>query len=95
MLPFAVAAILNTLEAIARPMHWYSERFDGYCFLFATPWAWLLDRGWFGTTHNSLLDSILAAVVIIWISALLYSACIWLLFRLLGFRSSHAKHASS
>lgn len=61
MLPFTVAAILNTLDAIARPMHWYAERFDGYCFLFAIPWAWLLERGSLGVTHNRFLDTILAA----------------------------------
>lgn len=89
-LPFAVAAILNALDAIARPMHWHGEHFDGYCFLFGTPWAWLLDRGWFGATHNRLLDTILAALVILWIPALLYSACIWLIFRIFS-RSLRAR----
>jgi len=89
MLPFAVAAMLNVLDAIARPMHWYAERFDGYCFLFGTPWAWLLDRGWFGATNNRFLDVILAALVILWIPALLYTACIWLVYRLFRVASSH------
>ena len=40
-LPFGIAAALNLLAIIARPMHWHTEHIAGYGFLFATPWAWL------------------------------------------------------
>jgi hypothetical protein len=33
-LPFAIAALLNVLVKIARPLHWRSEHIAGYCFLF-------------------------------------------------------------
>jgi hypothetical protein len=88
---FVLAAILNTLVVIARPMHWYSEHLAGYCFLFGNPWAWLLDRGWFVATHSRVLNSILAALVILWIPALLYSACLWLILRFARFRSARAQ----
>jgi hypothetical protein len=43
LLPFLIAAILNLLVVVARPMHWHSEHIAGYAFLFAMPWAWLVD----------------------------------------------------
>ena len=91
MLPFVVAAVLNVVVAIAPPMHWRSEHLAGYCFLFGTPWAWLLDRGWFGATNSRLLNTILAALIILWIPAFLYSGCIWLIFRFIRFRQVRAQ----
>src|SRR4029077_11604778 len=79
--PFAVAAASNVLVNIARPLHWRSEHVAGYCFLFATPWAWLLDRGWFGPFENRWLDTLMGYLILIWIPALLYSGCLWLLLR--------------
>ena len=89
IIPFGVAATLNILVALTRPMHWRSEHLAGYCFLFMTPWAWLLDRGWIPATQSKILNSILAALFILWIPALLYSACLWLIFRFVRFRSPH------
>lgn len=75
-LPFAIAAVLNVLVKIARPLHWRSEHIAGYCFLFATPWGWLLDRGWLGSFASRWL-----VLLLLWIPALLYSGCLWLLMR--------------
>jgi hypothetical protein len=47
-LPFVIGAVLNVLLLVADRFHLRSEHIAGYGFLFGTPWAWLLDRGWFG-----------------------------------------------
>ena len=80
-IPFAVAAVLNVLLNIARPLHWRSEHVAGYCFLFATPWGWLLDRGWLGPFGSKWLDDLMAYLTLLWIPALLYSGCLGLLMR--------------
>jgi hypothetical protein len=79
--PFAVAATLNVLDIIARPLRWRSEHIDGYCFLFGTPWAWLLDNGWIGSASSKWLEGVIAYSIILWIPAFLYSACFWLVIR--------------
>src|SRR6266478_3079915 len=84
-IPFAVAGLLTVLVNISRPLHWRSEHIAGYCFLFATPWGWLLDRGWFGGVNSRWLNILLAHVVLLWGPALLHSGCLWLLFRALRF----------
>jgi hypothetical protein len=72
-LPFAVAAVLTVLVTFADRLHLNLERVAGYGLLFATPWAWLLNRGWFSGFHP--------LIVVLWIPALLYSGCVWLFFR--------------
>lgn len=76
--PFVVAGILNTLVIIARPLHWRTEHVAGLFFLFATPWAWLLDRGWVGSVNNKWLEAAVVYSLVLWVPALLYSGCIWL-----------------
>src|SRR5262245_57845085 len=80
-LPFVVAGLLNVLLVVARPLHWRTEHLAGYGFLFLTPWAWLLDRGWFTNVNSKWLETLIAYLFILWIPALLYSACFWLLLR--------------
>src|SRR5580700_6851770 len=80
--PFAIAGVLNTLLLAADRFH--SEHIAGYGFLFASPWAWLLDWGWIPSRHNRLLLHLIGYAVILWIPAALYSGCLWLL--LAGFR---------
>ena len=80
-LPFVVAGLLNVLLIVARPLHWRSEHIAGYGFLFLAPWAWLLDRGWFDRVNSKWLETVIAYLFILWIPALLYSLCFWLLFR--------------
>ncbi len=87
--PFFVAAILNLFVAIARPLHWRSEHVAGYCFLFATPWAWLIDHDWFGRINARWLEAVTEYLLILWIPALLYSGSLWLLFYALRLRGGH------
>ena len=70
-------------------MHWRSERIAGYGFLFGTPWAWLVDHDWFGRINNRRLEALTTYLLILWIPALLYSGCLWLLFRTLRLRGGH------
>ena len=78
ILPFVIAGILNVLVIIARPLHWRTEHVAGYFFLFGTPWAWLLDRGWIGSVNNKWLDAAIVYSLILWIPAMLYSGSLWL-----------------
>jgi hypothetical protein len=78
-LPLAIACVLNVLMIAANRFHLHREHIAGYGFLFATPWAWLLDRGWFGNVHNRSLEALFGYAVILWIPAVLYSGCLWLL----------------
>src|SRR5712692_4990081 len=67
----------------------HREHVAGYGFLFATPWAWLLDHPrWLGNVHNRSLMALIGYVLFLWIPASLYSGCLWLLFFGLGFRRS-------
>lgn len=84
LLPFVIAAVLNLLVVVARPMQWRSEHIAGYAFLFGTPWAWLTDHDWFGRMNNRWLENLITLLLILWIPAFLYSACLWLVFRVLG-----------
>jgi hypothetical protein len=78
--PFAIAATLDGLLLAAERFHWRTEHFAGYCFLFATPWTWLLDWGWIPIPHNRVLQHVVGSAVLLWIPAALYSACLWLVF---------------
>jgi hypothetical protein len=51
-LPFAIAAVLNAFILAVDRLHLRREHIAGYGFVFGTPWAWLLDGGWFPHTHN-------------------------------------------
>jgi hypothetical protein len=89
--PFAVAAVLTALIIIADRLHLRSEHIAGFAFLFGAPWAWLLDHGWFGNVQSRGAESLITYAVILWIPALLYSACLWLLLRGLGVRKARGK----
>ena len=79
--PFLIAAVLSVLMLAADRLDLYRERIAGYGFLFATPWAWLIDLlGWFPRPHNWWLQLFLGSVLFLWIPAFLYSTCVWLLF---------------
>lgn len=86
MLPLATAAGLTVSITLSDRLQVRSERIAGYGFLFGSPWAWLLDRvgsRWFAHVHNLWLQSFITYAVVLWIPALLYSSCLWLLMRLL------------
>jgi hypothetical protein len=88
-LPLAIAAVLNVLVIAADRLHLHREHIAGFGFLFATPWAWLLDHpSWFGNVHNRSLMALIGYALFLWIPAALYSGCLWLLFFGFGFRSS-------
>lgn len=92
--PFAIATILTVLIASAKSLHLRPERVAGYGFLFGAPWAWLLDHNWAGNPHSRWLQSLIAYAVILWIPAMLYFGCLWLLLQLLGLkRRSHSRQA--
>jgi hypothetical protein len=82
--PFAIAAVLTVLVSVADRLRWHREHIDGYGFLFATPWAWLLDHDWFGSIHTRSLETLISHAIILWVPALLYSGCLWLLLRALA-----------
>ena len=79
-LPFGIAAVLNVLMLSADRLHLQREHVAGFGFLFATPWAWLLERGWFGSVHGRWVMVLLGYMFILWIPAALYSCCLCLLF---------------
>ena len=82
--PFATATVLTVPISSADRLHLRSERIAGYGFLFGTPWAWLLDHDWLRNVHSRWIESLITYAVILWIPALLYSACLWLLLGILG-----------
>lgn len=87
-LPFIIAATLTVLMNTVDRIH--LQRITGYGFLFGIPWAWLLDRGWFENVHSRWAEVLMGYAVILWIPALLYSGCIWLLLR--GFAFLKHRH---
>src|SRR5882762_6976482 len=54
--PFVIAGVLNILSISASRFHLQSEHLAGYGFLFAAPWGWLVDRGWFENVHSRFLE---------------------------------------
>ena len=91
-LPFAIAAALNVLMLVADRFHLRSEHIAGYGFLFGTPWAWLLDHGWFGGARSRWLIALEVYLVVLWIPAALYSCCIWLVFA--GLKMISRRHSN-
>jgi hypothetical protein len=90
-LPFAVAGLLNVLVILSRPLHWRTEHVAVFFFLFGTPWAWLVDRGWIGYIHSRWAEALVGYTLILWIPAFLYSGCLGLLMRILGFRAGRVR----
>ena len=89
--PFATATVLTVLISFSDRLHLRSERIAGYGFAFGTPWGWLLDHDWFGHIHSRWVESLITYAVLLWIPALLYSACLWLLLRVLEFRAGRVR----
>jgi hypothetical protein len=78
-LPFTVAVVLMLVNKFASQLHLHREHMAGYVFLFATPWAWLLDHPWFGSIQTRWIAALVDYAVLLWIPALLYSICLWTL----------------
>src|ERR1035441_2881531 len=81
LFPFVIALVLNVLVYVDR----HSKHIEGYGFLFAIPWAWLLDRDWFfGHSVSHSVSNFETLIVILWGPALLYSLCLCALMWLIG-----------
>jgi len=91
VLPFVIAALLNILTAVSDRFQLRREHIAAYGFLFSSPWAWLLD--WVPNPHNGTLQGLTTNLIVLWVPAVLYSACLWLLFR--GIRSVRARRSIS
>jgi hypothetical protein len=83
--PFTVPVVLPVLLSLADRLDWHREHIAGYGFLFAAPLAWLLDHDWLNHLqthwHSHWLSRWIGYVILLWIPALLYSGCLWLLLR--------------
>ena len=82
-LPVAMASVLTLLISVSDRFHLNRQHIAGYCFLFGTPWAWLLDRNWFPNVQSHWLNSLIGFAVMLWIPALLYTTSLWIVFRAL------------
>ena len=78
-LPPAIAGVLTVLISLADQLHLRLERVAGFGFLFGGPWAWLLDHPWFASVQSRWVQWMVEHATILWIPALLYSGCLWLL----------------
>ena len=79
--PFVIAATLTLIINLADCLHLRGEPVAGLAFMFGTPWAWLLDNG-IPLFHSRLLNALITNAVVLWIPALLYTACLWGIFRI-------------
>ncbi len=85
--PFVIAFALNVLVLASDHLTLRREHIAGLCFLFGTPWAWLLDQGWFGNVNNQFAFF----AVILWVPAMLYSASLWILVCAVRFARTRSK----
>ena len=86
-LPFVIAGILNAVVIANDFLKVRREPIAGLCFLFATPWGWLLDRGWLGSVHNRTAFF----AVLLWLPAVLYSVCLRFILLAVEFAISRVK----
>jgi hypothetical protein len=92
ILPFVIAAVLNVLSLTANRFRTNSQHIEGYGFLFAAPWGWIVDRGWFENVHSRPLTVLIGYALILWIPATLYSVCLWLVMN--GIRTFAARRTN-
>lgn len=85
-IPFAIAALLNALMVGVEHLHLRLDYIARYGFVFSGPWLWLEGIGDI-TNHvnvqNGWLRGFLAYVTLLWIPAVLYAVCVWLLLVIL------------
>ena len=80
--PFAIAALLNVLMLGVEHLHLRLDYIARYGFVFCGPWVWLVN---FADITNRLnvqnrwLGGFITYVALLWIPAVLYSVCVWLL----------------
>jgi len=85
--PFTIAALLNAIMVGVEHLHLRLAYIARFWIVFSGPWAWLVN---FADITNRLnlqnrwLRGFIAYVVLLWIPAILYSVCVWLLLVILG-----------
>ena len=84
--PFAIAALLNAVMLGVEHLHLRLEYIARYGFTFLGPWAWFVDFADITdrlNVQNRWLGGFIWYVALLWIPALLYSVCVWLLLVIL------------
>ena len=85
--PFAIAALLNAIMVGVEHLHLRLNSIARYWIAFSGPWAWLAN---FADITNRLnvqsrwLRGFITYVDLLWIPAVLYSICVWLLLVILS-----------
>ena len=80
--PFAVAALLNALMLGVEHFHLRLDFIARNGFVFYGPWSWLVNIGDITNrlnVQNGWLRGFTAYITLLWIPAVLYSMCVWLL----------------
>jgi len=80
--PFAIAGLLNALMLGVEHLHLRLDYIARYGFVFSGPWVWLVNVADITNrlnVQNRWLGGFIAYVALLWIPALLYSVCVWLL----------------
>lgn len=77
VVPFGVAFALTVLMNLPSRLPVNRQHIASYGLTFASPWARLLDHGWFRSLgqHRSI-----DYAVVFWIPALFYALAVWLIF---------------
>jgi|SRR5215831_1085224 len=79
-IPFAIAALLNAVMVGVEHLHLHLNYIARYWLAFSEPWAWLANFSDISNhVQNGWLRGFLFYVAILWIPAVLYSVCVWLL----------------
>jgi hypothetical protein len=90
--PFVVAALLNALMLGVEHFHFRLDFIARYGFVFYGPWSWLINIGDITNrlnVQNGWLRGFTAHFVLLWIPAVLYSVCVWLLLVVLKIAAPH------
>src|SRR5260370_32842799 len=78
--PFAIAALLNALMLGVEHLHLRLDYIARYGFVFSGAWAWLVNVADITNrlnVQNRWFGGFIAYVALLWIPAVLYSACVW------------------
>lgn len=91
LLPFGIAGLATIFLSIADRLRPGTDQLAQLSFVFAKPWAWLLDFGAVpGLSHST--RGLGLYVLLLWIPAALYSAALWVVFRTVRYATSaHAR----
>jgi hypothetical protein len=85
--PFAIAALLNALMVGVEHLHLRLDYIARYGFVFSEPWIWLVNVADITNrlnVQNRWLGGFITYVALLWIPAVLYSVCVWLLLLVLS-----------